>query len=204
MGPAVDDHQLAGAALLPGETDAAGAEDAAVDEERHAGPHVAPPAGERAEIGPAAVLAVAEVVVLQKALAGLVADRAVDRMTQQQALLDPGLGLADLFAGGDQDRAVAHRRRAGGDELGEHRNLAGFRVADARLDQAHPATAHHRQARVPAIMRDLDPQPGGGLDAVEPLALGDFELPAVDQYARHGRVPTVSKRPVSLWERGKG
>ena len=100
---AVDDHQLAGAADLAGEPHAAGAHHAAIDEQRDRVAHLAAAAGERADVGPALVLAVLEVIVLQLALARLVADRAIDRMVDQQVFLDhaPGLCL-HLLAVGDE------------------------------------------------------------------------------------------------------
>ena len=53
-------------------------------------PRLAPPAGERLDVGPPLVLAVFEVKILQLAFAGFVADRAIDRMAEQQVFLDHG------------------------------------------------------------------------------------------------------------------
>ena len=106
--------------------------------------HVAAAAGEGADVGPALVLAVLEVIVLQVALAGLVADRAIDRMVDQQIFFDHRPALLHLLAVGDEDRVVRGRRLAGGHELGHHRDRAGVGIARAGLDQAHPATGHDR------------------------------------------------------------
>src|SRR5262249_48709345 len=50
---------------------------------------------------------------------------------------------------------------------------------------AHPAVGHHRQRRMPAIVRDLVPDALRHLDGVELLPLGDRVLGAVDQDGRH-------------------
>ena len=44
---------------------------------------------------------------------------------------------------------------------------SGFFCAD--LDQAHPATRHDRQRRMPAIVRNLDADPLRSLNAIQPL-----------------------------------
>src|SRR5262245_12325373 len=77
VGAAIDDHQLAGAGDLAREADAAGTHHAAIDEERDRVAHRPLAAREGADVGPALVPAMLEVVVLKVALAGLVADRAV-------------------------------------------------------------------------------------------------------------------------------
>ena len=73
-----------------------------------------------------------------------------------------------------------------GDELRLHGDLAGLRVARADLDQAHAATAHHRQARMPAVVRDLDARQPRGLDAVEPPPGGNLDFAVVDEDGGHG------------------
>ena len=95
----------------------------------------------------AGVLPVPEMIVLQDALARLVADRAVDRMPQQQALLDHRPGLLHLLAVGRSRPSVGDREVARGDELRLHGDLAGLRVAGAGLDEAHAATADDGQSR---------------------------------------------------------
>src|SRR5262249_2555820 len=150
------------------EADAARAHDAAVGEQRDVGADVRlvrrrvllvdHPGG-----GPA--VEVAEV--LQHALAGLVAHRAVQRVVEQQALQSVGLGglgpLARLAVvgrvvhrhgwleaprlllvlAGDDDRAVLGGRLAARHDLGLHGDAAvGLALAD--LDQAHAAAGHDR------------------------------------------------------------
>src|SRR5690348_9164639 len=67
--------------------------------------------------------------VLQGALAALVADRAVERMVDEQELDDPLLGLLDAVGLSVDDHAVLDRRRA-----------AGLQLRDALdLDEAHAA-----------------------------------------------------------------
>ena len=77
-------------------------------------------------------LAVLEVIVLQQALAGLVADRAVERMVDQQVFFDHRPALLHLLAVGDEHGAVLGRRLAGGHQLGHHRDRAGLGVAACR------------------------------------------------------------------------
>ena len=77
-------------------------------------------------------------------------------------------------------RPSAGRQGAAGHELGLHLDLARLGVAIARLDQAHAATAHDRQAGVVAVVRDLDARPLGGLDGVDAPAVGQFDFASVD------------------------
>ena len=105
----------------------------------------------------------AEVVaeVLQHALAGLVADGAIERMIEQQipSSVCAWASLA-LLAVGDDDGAVLGRRLAAGHDLGLHGDGAvGLAFAD--LDQAHPATGDDGQRRVPAVVRDEHAAPSG-------------------------------------------
>jgi hypothetical protein len=95
-------------------------------------------------------LAVLERVVLEAALARLVADRAVERVVDEQELHHRALRFGGL---GDSVRttmpSLHHLRRAGGLQLGHALDL----------DQAHPALADHREARVVAVVGDLDADP---------------------------------------------
>ena len=102
---------------------------------------------------PAAVETVGHRLVLQIALAALVADRAIERMIDQQELHHPLLRLDRLWRFGVNHHAVGRRHRAGGDRL--------WRFLD--LDQTHPAVAGDREALVVAEMRDLDPGVLAGL-----------------------------------------
>ena len=79
---AAGEHQFVGAADFGREPHAPAAQHAAIHKQRHVA-DVAPPAGERMEIGPAIALTVLEVIILQDALAGLVANRTIDGMPQQ-------------------------------------------------------------------------------------------------------------------------
>ena len=136
-------------------------------------------------------LAVAEAVILQAALAGLVADRAVERMIEQQILHDHPLVLLDLGAVGHQHGPVLGRRLAAGDQLGKQLDLAGLGVLGADLDLAHPAVGDHRERGVPAVVGDVDPDSLGHLDGVELLALGDRVFAAIDDDGRHGLAISV-------------
>ncbi len=100
--------------------------------------------------------AVGHGLVLQVALAALVADRAVERVVDEQELHHPLAGLLDRRRlGADHRRlavrarpAVAHRPGAGGDRL--RRAL--------QFDEAHAAIAGDRQPLVEAEARDLGPR----------------------------------------------
>src|SRR3954469_15671075 len=107
--------------------------------------------------------------VLERALAALVADRAVERVVDEQELHHRVLGLLDLVRGGDHDHAVLHRRRARGLELGHALDL----------DQAH-AAGPHRLAELALITEvgDLDVALLGGVD--QDGALLGLHLAAVD------------------------
>jgi hypothetical protein len=142
LGAAAGDHQLSGAGNLAGEPHAPRAHDAAVDEQRDGWPDVALAAVERLQVGPPLGLAMLKVIVLQQALARLVADRAVDRMVDEQCFLDAGPTVLDELALGDDHRAVLDRCLAARHELRHHRDLAAGGVALPGLDQAHPATGH--------------------------------------------------------------
>jgi len=123
---------------------------------------------------------VLEVVILQEALARLVANRAVDRVIDEEGLFDLRAALGHLVAVGDEHGAVFGRRLTGRDDFGDHRDLAGRRILGAGLDQAHPATGDHRKPRVPAVMGHVDSGALGGLNAVEPLVVGHGNFDAVD------------------------
>ena len=134
---------------------------------------------------PVVGLAVLVAVILQAAHAGLVADRAVERVVDQEVFHDHPLMLLHLGAVGDEHGPVLGRRLAAGDELGDHLDLAGLRVLLADLDLAHPAVGDDRERWVPAVIGDVDPSQLGGLDGVELLALGERVVLAVDDDRRH-------------------
>ena len=167
MAAAIDDHQFAGPGNLAAEADAARTHDAAIDEQRERVAHLAALTGERTDIGTTLFLAMLEMIVLQVALAGLVADRAVDRVVDQRILFDHRAALVNLLAVGNEDRAVLRRRLTSRHNLRQHHNLAGLRIDVAGFDQAHPATGDDGQPGMPTIAWNVDAGPFGHLDAVE-------------------------------------
>ena len=134
----IDDEQLARTTHFAREADTASAHHTAVDEQRDRITDVAATAGEGSDIGAAFFLAVLEVVILEVALARLVADRAIDRVIDQQCFFDKGSTLLDLVGVGDEDGSLFRRRLAGGDELGEHRDRAGLGIS---ISRSRPGTS---------------------------------------------------------------
>ena len=108
--------------------------------------------------------------VLQRALATLVAHRAVERVVGQQELQHPVLGLLDPLVGGVDHHAVVDLHEAGGRQRGAARPL--------HVDQAHAAHADGVHARVVAEARDVGAGPFGRGD--EQLALGRRHRAAVE------------------------
>ena len=153
------------------EPGAAGAGDAALPVEQHL-------AGDRDRLGEGALvvgeagvaLPVRHRLVLQRALAALVAHRAVERVVDEQELHHPALRL--LRDRGGELGAHGHPLGAGGGARGERLDLPGH------LDQALPARPGRLQQRVVAEAGDLDPEQLGGADDQRPL--GDGELEPVD------------------------
>jgi hypothetical protein len=110
------------------------------------------------------------VVVLQLALAGLVADGAVDRVVEQQELLHVGLRLVTSALSLLTSMPSARRLLARGLELGLAVGdvvvllrvpLRGCRASSPSgdrgdLHQAHAAVGRDAEAGVPAVVRDLD------------------------------------------------
>ena len=123
---------------------------------------------------PAVAAAVVVAVILQKALARLVARRAIERMIEQQVFERRLLRRLHLLAVGDDHRAVLDRRLAAGHQLAAASRPA-VRLLLPDLDQAHPATRHDRQRRMPAIVRNLDADPLRRLNAVQPLLGPDLD-----------------------------
>jgi hypothetical protein len=124
----------------------------------------------------AALLAVVlHVVILQPALAGLIADRTVDRVIDQQKLQD-GFPRGQDFGTLRQDRhALGHLRIAGDLQLGH--------LLD--LDEAHAAISRDGKLRVIAVVRDRHSHLRRHLD--DGLAFGgnDFFTVEVDFYWIH-------------------
>src|SRR4029453_2231924 len=185
---AIEERQLGGARDLLAEADAA----RALDAPRHVGDDVR--ADHRAVEGRELallfvvlrkLLAVAEGVVLEGALAGLVADRAVQRVVDQQELHRRRAGASD-FLGRRLDReTVLQGHRASGLDLGHALDF----------DQAHAALADDREARVEAEVGDVDARALGGIDQVD--VLGHLDRPPVEDH----RECVLLRRRRSRWRR---
>ena len=89
--------------------------------------------------------AIADGQVLQLAFTGLVANRTIQRMVDQQKLHHTFLGLDGFVALGVYDHALRHRRRAGWHWFG--------RFFD--IDQAHTAIGRDAELLVIAKMRNI-------------------------------------------------
>src|SRR4029077_18674314 len=96
------------------------------------------------DVGPALLIPVIEVIILQPAFPRLVANRAVDRVVEQNPLLHEVLIGADFGTIGDDDGAIFGRRLTGRDEFGHHRHFASVFILRPRLDQAHATTRDDR------------------------------------------------------------
>ena len=186
------DERVAGD--LVGEPGAARAQDAALAVQQHLGGDV-DRLGERAldVLEPAARAAVGHRLVLQRALAALVADRAVQRVVDQQQLHHAVLGLVGHRRGvlGLDLHALADRDRAGGLRLG-HRPQAAVRAGRRDLDQALAAGADRVEQRVVAEPRDLDAELLGGAD--DQGALGHADARRRRRSGRPGRRSPGSAR----------
>ena len=112
-----------------------------------------------------------QVEILQVALAGLVADRAVERVVGQQELQHRAPAVLGLVALGVHDHPLGHGRVAGDLELGD---LLHLHEADA-------AVARDGESGVVAVARNEDPQLLRGLDDRGPV--GNAYLTAVDAQA---------------------
>src|SRR3546814_19014205 len=179
--PALDQGDERVPGDLVGETGAALADDAALAVEQDLGRDV-DRLGKRplhATVGREAGLGtpVGHRLVLQGALAAFVADRAVERVVDQQELHHPLLRLVG-DRGGDlsvDHHAVGHGQGAGGLRLGHRAAVAGV----GHLDHALPTGTHRGQQRVVAEPRDLGADLLGGTD--HQGVLGDADLDAVDR-----------------------
>ena len=166
---AIDDVDLRVGLDLAHEPHAARAQDAAVAVQHQRRPEIDVGADTLAVEHPPrelhAALVGAEAVgeVLERTLAALVADGAVERVIDQQELEDAGAGLDDVWRLGRDDHAVGHRRRAGRLQL---RHLFD-------LDDADAAGAVDAEARMVAVVRDLDAALDGGLEHRFALGNGD-------------------------------
>ncbi|CAM5189309.1 hypothetical protein CDEN61S_03403 [Castellaniella denitrificans] len=118
--------------------------------------------------------AIAHGQVLQLALAALVADRAIQRVVDQQEFHDRALGVDGLGRAGVHHHAVGDRRRTGRQGLG---GLFDF-------DQAHPAIGGDAELLVIAEMGDVQARRVGSLD--DHAAFCGFDLKPVDGEFYHG------------------
>jgi hypothetical protein len=130
--------------------------------------------------GDSAAAAPAEGDVLQRALAALVADRAVERVVDEQELDDRLLGRLDALRLGVDDHPVLDRRRARGLELRDALDL----------HEAHAARADRRaELGLVAEDRDLDVAVLGAVDEHDVLRGGDL-----DPVDREGHRPRLGTR----------
>jgi hypothetical protein len=179
---AADGAELLGSGDLGGEADAARAMDAAV----HRGLDQRPDIfvlDRPLVLGEAvAIDAIGHGLVLQVALAALVADRTVERMVDQEEFHDALAGLLHHFGAGEDlgqlaigaGPQIVHGKRAGGLRLGHALDL----------DEAHAAVAGDRQALMIAEARDLGARQLASLEQRQAvLGLG---LDPVDDELRHG------------------
>ena len=143
------------------------------------------------EAGLAAALR--ERLVLQGALAALVADRAVQRVVDEQELHDAALGAVHHLGGvlSLDDHARGDGLRTRGLGLGHEAQLARVAVGHADLHQALAACGHRGQQRVVTETRDPDAGLLGRAD--HERALGDRNLNVVDGDVDH--VGRVAHRP---------
>src|SRR5262249_40051865 len=116
--------------------------------------------------------AVSESLILQRALAALIADRTVQRVVDKQELQHALLGLFGHGTAGVDLHPVRDRVVAGWQE---RRSSGAF-----YLDQAHSAHADRLHPRVVAEPRDVHPSLLGGLN--NPLAGSGLHLAPVEGY----------------------
>ena len=112
--------------------------------------------------------------VLQLALAALVADRAVERVIDQQELHHRLLRLLGLVGSGANDHPLRDRGGAGRQRLGRL----------LHLDQAHPAVGRDGQLLVVAEVRHVDVELGRSIH--HHAAGADLDFPAVNLDFNHG------------------
>ena len=179
------EHQLVRTADFLGKTHAFAAQDTTIDEKRDVA-QVAAAAGEGLDVGPAGTLAVLEVIILQFALAGLVANRAVDRMPQQKPFLDHRTRLGNPFAVGNDHQIVGHGEIASRGKFRLHGDFAALGIAPSDFDQAHAATSDYRQRRMPAVVRNFYANQSSSLNAVHALAGRESQFAVVDPDGWHG------------------
>ena len=122
---------------------------------------------------PGVLAAFGEGIVLQFALARLIANRAVERVVDEQHLEHPLARLAGDIGMHVHHLSVGDRRRTGRRKL---RRLLHFH-------ETHPTHPRHRQPRVVAIMGDEDARDLRGFE--HRCAFGDLHLAAFDGQRHH-------------------
>src|SRR5262249_17359377 len=171
---ALEEPQLPGLRDLVAEPEAGAALDAAVLIEHDVRPDVDRLRERELGLGVAALaVAVRDRVFLEAALAGLIADRAVERVVDEEELHHRRPRLDDLLARRVHDHPLGDGRVAADDEL--------RRLLD--LDEAHAAVAGDREAGVVAVVWDLAAALLAGVQDRRPG--GDLDLLAVDRDLRH-------------------
>ena len=142
--------------------------------------------------------AVGHRLILQIALAALVADRAVERMVDQQELHHALARLARHRRIGEHDRRLAVR--AGPQVLDRHR--AGRRRLGRpalHFDEAHPAIAGDRQPLVEAEARNFG---AGRLASLEQRVFGgNVDFLAVDDDLAHALFALAGPRQIGAHDR---
>ena len=118
--------------------------------------------------------------VLQVALAGLIADRAVKRVVGEQKFEHGAPAIFGLVALGAYDHSVGDGCVARDLKLGVVHHL----------DQADTAVSGDRESRVIAVARDVDAEFLCCLD--HRGAFGNLDFAAVDAQLCHASAPTVS------------
>jgi hypothetical protein len=186
---AIDDADLRVAVHFAHEAHAPRAQDAAVAVEHQRRTEVDVGADALAVERPARkihpAVGIAEVVgeILQRAFPAFVADRAVERVIDQQELEDAGAPFHRLGVCRVDDHAIGDRRRA--------RRLQLRHLFD--LDQADAARRIDTQPRVIAVIRDLDAGFDRGLQ--DRCSLGHRDRTAIDgqRHVIHDQPGIISK-----------
>ena len=186
---AEDRAELLDARDLVGEADAARAMDAARHDRLDQRPDILVAHRALALVEAAEVAAVGHRLVLQVALAALIADGAIQRVIDEQELHHPFPRLLDLLRIGADHHAVRRRHGAGRD---------GLRRA-LHLHQAHAAVAGDGEPVVEAEVRDLLAGCHAGLH--HRRAGLDRDLGAVDGERRHRPASSGCGRCVGCWKR---
>ena len=166
---AIDHRQLVGLGDLLAETHAASAFDAALAVENHVGSEDRALAiVDLAHFEATRLAIVLHVVILQPALARLIADRTVHRMIDQQKFQHRFAHRQHLGTLGQNRHALGHLRVAGDLQLGHFLDL----------DHAHAAIARDGKLRMIAIARNRDADIVGRLN--DRLAFGGDDFRPVD------------------------